>query len=439
MQYNTWIRPLIAEPAGDQALYLRAPNSIICDWVKDKYGDIISEAWIKQSKAPQIQIVYGVGDPLSLMTEQATKRDEKTPAKNKKLSSKINGETPHAFRNQLDLKSEYIFNNFVSGESNEIARSYAEQVAEHYGESRHNPLMIYGGVGLGKTHLMHAIGNHVQQRNPHARIVLCRAEAFVNDMLKSIKLNAMEAFHHYYRSADILLLDDVQFFAGKERSQREVFHAIEHLHHNASQMVITCDRYPSEIPQLDARLRSRFIAGLSAIVEPPDLETRTAIVMLKAEQAGFHLPEDSALYIAQQYRASVRELEGGLNGVIARANFTGRDIDLELTRQALADVVNSRGRGPSLAEIKKRVADYYQIRVAALDSKQRTRSLARARQMAMSLARELTSLSLLEIGRDFGGRDHTTVLHASRKIEQLRRSDETIDSDFRNLMRALSN
>ncbi|WP_428819640.1 chromosomal replication initiator protein DnaA [Microbulbifer sp. MCCC 1A16149] len=346
-------------------------------------------------------------------------------------------EVEGAIKHGSSLNRGFTFASFVEGKSNQLGLAAAQQISDNPGGA-YNPLFIYGGVGLGKTHLMHAVGNALVDRNPNAKVVYLHSERFVADMVKALQLNAISDFKRYYRSVDALLIDDIQFFAGKERSQEEFFHTFNALLEGGQQIILTCDRYPKEIDGLEERLKSRFGWGLTVAVEPPELETRVAILMKKAEQVGVDLPHDSAFFIAQRIRSNVRELEGALRRVIANAQFTGRAIDDILVREALKDLLALQDRLVSIDNIQRVVAEYYKIKVADLLSKRRSRSVARPRQVAMSLAKELTNHSLPEIGDAFGGRDHTTVLHACRKIKQLQESDGDIREDVRLLTRSLT-
>lgn len=346
-------------------------------------------------------------------------------------------EVHEALQHQHNLVSGYTFDAFVEGKSNQLALAAANQVAENPGGA-YNPLFLYGGVGLGKTHLMHAVGNALKANQPDARIVYLHSERFVADMVKALQLNAISDFKRYYRSVDALLIDDIQFFAKKDRSQEEFFHTFNALLESGQQMILTCDRYPKEIEGLEERLKSRFGWGLTVAVEPPDLETRVAILMNKANKASLDLPPDAAFFIAQRIRSNVRELEGALKRVIASANFTRRPITVELVKESLKDLLALQDKQVSLDNIQRTVAEYYKIKVADLNSRRRNRSVARPRQVAMALAKELTNYSLPEIGDSFGGRDHTTVLHACRKIKELRETSSDIHEDYKNLLRLLT-
>jgi chromosomal replication initiator protein len=353
------------------------------------------------------------------------------------LASQRQVEVEGAIKHQNYLVDNYTFDNFVEGKSNQLALAAAGQVAENPGGS-YNPLFLYGGVGLGKTHLMHAVGNALLKSNPEAKVVYLHSERFVADMVKALQLNAISDFKRYYRSVDALLIDDIQFFAGKERSQEEFFHTFNALLEGGQQMILTCDRYPKEIDGLEERLKSRFGWGLTVAVEPPELETRVAILMKKASQARIELPPDAAFFIAQRIRSNVRELEGALKRVIASAHFTAKPIDVGLIKESLKDLLALQDKQVSLDNIQRTVAEYYKIKVADLMSKRRSRSVARPRQVAMALAKELTNHSLPEIGDSFGGRDHTTVLHACRKIKELRETESDIREDYKNLLRSLT-
>ncbi|GGK62264.1 chromosomal replication initiator protein DnaA [Amphritea balenae] len=340
-------------------------------------------------------------------------------------------------RHQSNLNQSFTFNSFVQGKSNQLALAAAQQVADNPGGS-YNPLFIYGGVGLGKTHLMHAVGMEMLQRNPNAKIVYLHSERFVADMVKALQLNAINDFKRYYRSVDALLIDDIQFFAGKERSQEEFFHTFNALLEGGQQMILTSDRYPKEINGVEERLKSRFGWGLTVAIEPPELETRVAILMKKAEEAQVRLPDDSAFFLAQKIRSNVRELEGALKRVIANAHFTGNAITTPFIKESLKDLLALQDKQVSIDNIQRVVADYYKIKVSDLLSKRRSRSVARPRQVAMSLSKELTNHSLPEIGDAFGGRDHTTVLHGCRKVASLRETDTDIREDYQNLLRHLT-
>ncbi|MCV6589761.1 MAG: chromosomal replication initiator protein DnaA [Marinobacterium sp.] len=340
-------------------------------------------------------------------------------------------------KHQSNLNAAFTFESFVQGKSNQLALAAAQQVADNPG-SAYNPLFIYGGVGLGKTHLMQAVGIEMRKRNPNARIVYLHSERFVADMVKGLQLNAINDFKRYYRSVDALLIDDIQFFAGKERSQEEFFHTFNALLESGQQMILTSDRYPKEISGVEERLKSRFGWGLTVAIEPPELETRVAILMKKATEAKIQLPDDAAFFLAQKIRSNVRELEGALKRVIANAHFTGNAITTPFIKESLKDLLALQDKQVSIDNIQRVVADYFKIKVSDLLSKRRSRSVARPRQVAMSLAKELTNHSLPEIGDAFGGRDHTTVLHACRKIKELRESDTDIREDYQNLLRHLT-
>ena len=424
---------------------LAAPNRFIRDFVAEKYSSMIN-AYLLDVVAPasaQVSvIVVGVAvDPAETRvhaTAPPALRAATSIATTVNLSTKTASRpAPSGLLSPSSLVEGYTFERFVEGKSNQLALAAAQQVAEHPGLS-YNPLFLYGGVGLGKTHLMHAVGNAMRRQNPDAKIVYLHSERFVADMVKALQLNAINDFKRFYRSVDALLIDDIQFFANKDRSQEEFFHTFNALLEGGQQMILTCDRYPKEIDGVEERLKSRFGWGLTVAVEPPDLETRVAILMKKAEQSHISLEHEAAFFIAQRIRSNVRELEGALKRVIASANFTGRPFDIELIKDSLKDLLALQDKQVSLDNIKRKVAEYYKIKVADLMSKRRNRSVARPRQVAMALAKELTQHSLPEIGDAFGGRDHTTVLHACRKIRELRDVSPDISEDYQNLLRALT-
>ena len=500
-QFNTWIKPLRAETEG-ALIHLFAPNRFVKEWVGDKFLERISELVQEQDPQSAYSVVLDIRRPARLNgsrhifageTAAAVEtagaeapamdsagvdaRSRQAPPGGVPLSDPAGRQTashrsennstetaqaenpaaavrrihnsPAAFgggrqvevegaiKHQNYLVDHYTFENFVEGKSNQLALAAAGQIAENPGGS-YNPMFLYGGVGLGKTHLMHAVGNALLQRNPEAKVVYLHSERFVADMVKALQLNAITDFKRYYRSVDALLIDDIQFFAGKERSQEEFFHTFNALLEGGQQMILTCDRYPKEIDGLEERLKSRFGWGLTVAVEPPELETRVAILMKKAVQARIDLPPDAAFFIAQRIRSNVRELEGALKRVIASAHFTAKPIDVELIKESLKDLLALQDKQVSMDNIQRTVAEYYKIKIADLMSKRRSRSVARPRQVAMSLAKELTNHSLPEIGDSFGGRDHTTVIHACRKIKELRETNSDIREDYKNLLRSLT-
>jgi chromosomal replication initiator protein len=438
-QFNTWIRPLQAE-WHDTGLTLSAPNRFIRDFVVERYVPLIASYLMDVVSPARAQVSVTVADDVAggarpvLSVERPVQRMGVVSQPAVRSSPKP---APAALVTSSSLVEGYTFERFVEGKSNQLALAAAQQVAEHPGAS-YNPLFLYGGVGLGKTHLMHAVGNAMRRQNPEAKIIYLHSERFVADMVKALQLNAINDFKRFYRSVDALLIDDIQFFANKDRSQEEFFHTFNALLEGGQQMILTCDRYPKEIDGVEERLKSRFGWGLTVAVEPPDLETRVAILMKKAEQSHISLAPDAAFFIAQRIRSNVRELEGALKRVIASANFTGRPFDIELIKDSLKDLLALQDKQVSLDNIKRKVAEYYKIKVADLMSKRRNRSVARPRQVAMALAKELTQHSLPEIGDAFGGRDHTTVLHACRKIKELRDTNSDISEDYQNLLRSLT-
>jgi len=457
----------IASVGAGQQVQLLAPNRFIEDWVKSKFlariqelfvefgGGHCSVAVIAQAESAPIfreqqrsiaaqpdQPLIGdrvesvVADPTPARTRDIILPDAPQILRPLTAPAIITSAAEHSLKSNLN--SAFTFDTFVEGKSNQLALAAAQQVAENPGGS-YNPLFIYGGVGLGKTHLMHAVGNAMRERKPDAKIVYLHSERFVADMVKALQLKAIDEFKQFYRSVDALLIDDIQFFAGKDRSQEEFFHTYNALLERGQQMILTCDRYPKEIDGVEERLKSRFGWGLTVAVEPPELETRVAILINKAEQTGMDLSRDAAFFIAQRIRSNVRELEGALKRVMAHAQFSGRVIDIDLIRESLKDLLALQDKLVTIDNIQRVVADYYKLKMSDLLSKRRSRSVARPRQIAMALAKELTNYSLPEIGEAFGGRDHTTVLHACRKVKELEQSDREIERDLKNLFRTLSN
>nr|WP_272889420.1 chromosomal replication initiator protein DnaA [Stutzerimonas stutzeri] len=458
-QFNTWIRPLQVEAEGEE-LRIYAPNRFVLDWVNEKYLSRLLELLSERATglAPSLSLLIGSKRTAAAALPSAMARSQQQSAPVAALAPTAPTETfatkepahaPAPARAERNVQVEgglkhtsylnrtFTFENFVEGKSNQLARAAAWQVADNP-KHGYNPLFLYGGVGLGKTHLMHAVGNHLLKKNPNAKVVYLHSERFVADMVKALQLNAINEFKRFYRSVDALLIDDIQFFAKKERSQEEFFHTFNALLEGGQQVILTSDRYPKEIDGLEERLKSRFGWGLTVAVEPPELETRVAILMKKADQANVDLPHDAAFFIAQRIRSNVRELEGALKRVIAHAHFMGRDITIELIRESLKDLLALQDKLVSVDNIQRTVAEYYKIKISDLLSKRRSRSVARPRQVAMALSKELTNHSLPEIGDAFGGRDHTTVLHACRKIAELRELDADIREDYKNLLRTLT-
>lgn len=422
-QFNTWIKPLQA--VDDEAgVRLLAPNRYIKDQVNDQFLARIREL-LAENGSDRVELEIG-SSAIPVPDGAARSKSSNTFAARER------------FYPLLDLNKEMTFDTFVEGKSNQLARAAAVQVSENVGRSSYNPLLLYGGVGLGKTHLMHAVGNSIADRHPNLKISYMYAQRFMEDMVRAIEHGTMSDFTQYYRSVDVLLMDDIQFLAKGIKTQEEFFHVFNRLQEDGSQIVLTCDRYPKEIEGLEERLESRFVWGMTAPVEPPELETRVAILMKKAELEQVELPSDAAFFVAERIRSNVRELEGALKRVIANAKFTERMISIDQVMESLRDVIAIQDRQIGFENIQKTVADYYKIRVGDLHSKRRTRSIARPRQVAMALAKELTNHSLPEIGDAFGGRDHTTVLHACRKIEELRESHREIREDYNNLLRLLT-
>lgn len=438
-EFNMWIRPLQAE-LNENKLYLYAPNRFVLDWVKNKYLSRISHLLhqIFADDAPLLYLEVGTKMPSHLIKETANSAEvNQANASKQVLPSWKKQDERIALAYKSGINRKHTFLSFVEGKSNQLACAAAKQVAENPGKA-YNPLFIYGSTGLGKTHLLHAVGNGITNAKGKANVVYMHSERFVQDMVKALQNNKIEEFKRYYRSVDALLIDDIQFFANKERSQEEFFHTFNALLEGHQQIILTSDRYPKEINGIEDRLKSRFGWGLTIAIEPPELETRVAILMKKAEENGIRLQEEVAFFIAKRLRSNVRELEGALNKVIANANFTGKAITIDFVKEALKDLLALQEKLITIENIQKTVAEYYKIKVADLLSKRRSRSVARPRQVAMALAKELTNKSLPEIGDAFGGRDHTTVLHACRKITELREESNDIKEDYSNLIRTLS-
>lgn len=440
-QFNMWIRPLQAV-SSQGALVLYAPNRFVLDWVREKYLELVSNLVSDLSDNP-LPVKLEVG------TSRAISVDMITPGQSKPESSNAtkpmdppaavkSASTPTPPQHRNNLIPTYTFESFVEGKANRMACAAAQQVAENPGTHGYNPLLFYGGVGLGKTHLMHAVGNYILKQNPNAKIMYLHSERFVQDMVSALRNKTINEFKRFYRSLDVLLIDDIQFFAGKEQSQEEFFHTFNSLLENNQQIILTCDKYPKEIEGLEERLKSRFGWGLSQPMEPPELETRVAILKKKAEEARIDLPSDAAFFIAQRIRSNVRELEGALRRVIAHVQFTGESVTVGLVKDALKDLLASHARQVSIDNIQRIVADYYNIKIADLLSPRRSRSVTRPRQVAMALSKELTSHSYPEIGDGFGGRDHTTVIHGCKKVLELRESDSDFETDYQNLLRSLT-
>ena len=424
-QFSQWISPLQAEQTLDDVVIF-APNNYIFEAInQEKFFPLIKQAIIKICGSSVTNVSLVVGDKAS--EESAI---EILATSNSATKTAI---TPH----KSNLNPNFTFASFVEGKSNQLAKAAAQQVAENCGKA-YNPLFLYGGVGLGKTHLMQAIGNLIMQNKKDAKVVYLHSERFVADMVKGLQSNSINEFKKFYRSVDALLIDDIQFFSGKERSQEEFFHTFNSLLEGQQQIILTSDRYPKEIHGIEERLKSRFGAGLTVVVQPPELETRVAILVNKAEQHNIVLPYEVAFFIAKRIRSNVRELEGALKRVIANAHFTGNEITLELVKESLKDLLAIQEKLVSIDNIMKTAAEYYKVKMADLLSKRRSRAIARPRQLAMALCKELTNHSLPEIGDAFGGRDHTTVLHACRQIKSLAETNADIAEDWSNSMRTLA-
>jgi chromosomal replication initiator protein len=428
-QFNTWIRPLHIVEKPD-CVEVFAPNRFVLDWIREKYASRIESLLAELSPERPIEMILSVDNNPRPPIETPATRPEAVrvpaaarPTRNNKVVSR--------------LKNDFTFSNFVAGKSNQLARAASLQIAEKLGKA-YNPLFICGGVGLGKTHLMHAVGNLVLENQPNTNVVYLHSERFVADMVKGLQHNTINEFKRFYRSVDALLIDDIQFFAGKERSQEEFFHTFNALLEGQRQIILTCDRYPKEVSGVEERLKSRFGWGLTVAIEPPELETRVAILKSKALQSDISFPDEVAFFVAKRFKSNIRELEGALHRLIANSHFTGQAISLDFAKSALKDLLALQDKMVTIENIQKTVAEYYKMRVADLLSKRRSRSIARPRQIAMALSKELTNHSLPEIGDAFGGRDHTTVIHACRKIADLRRSESRINEDFVNLERILT-
>lgn len=433
-QFNTWIRPLKINE-NNETITVSAPNRFVLDWVRENYLNKINNLLedLDQQSPKRVNLTIG--------QSQTAPHTEKSPQPKQIIQSATKSEPKPAAKVSIDHRSNlnpnFSFEKFVEGKSNQLANAAAKQVSENPGTA-YNPLFIYGGVGLGKTHLMHAVGNLILDKKPNGKVIYLHSERFVADMVKALQTNTIDEFKRYYRSVDALLIDDIQFFANKERSQEEFFHTFNALLEGNQQVILTCDRYPKEIDGVEERLKSRFGWGLTVAIEPPELETRVAILISKAESSGIKLPNEVAFFIAKRIRSNVRELEGALKRVIANAQFTGKPITIEFVKEALRDLIAAQDKQISVENIQKTVAEYYKIKVADILSKRRSRSVARPRQVAMSLAKELTNRSLPEIGDAFGGKDHTTVLHACRKIKELKDENLDIEEDYTNLLRILT-
>jgi chromosomal replication initiator protein len=442
-QFNTWIKPLKLDPLPSSSIVLLAPNRFIRDWVLDKFLSRITEIY-QQLSSTRCEIKVVASESKTSAPKQAILQPQVLTGRSLPATTAI--EVPATrppvnveggLNHKTYLNSTFTFNSFVEGKSNQLALAASRQIADNPGGS-YNPLFIYGAVGLGKTHLMHAVGNELRRQKPNAKIVYLHSERFVADMVKALQLNAINDFKRFYRSVDALLIDDMQFFAGKERSQEEFFHTFNALLEGGKQMILTCDRYPKEIDGLEERLKSRFGWGLTVSVEPPELETRVAILMKKATQAKVALPTEAAFFIAQRVRSNVRELEGALKRVIASAHFTGRPINVDLIRESLKDLLAIQDRLVTIDNIQRVVSEYYKLKMSELLSKRRSRSIARPRQVAMALAKTLTNHSLPEIGEAFGGRDHTTVMHACKKVKELQEESRDMQDDMKHLLRTLT-
>lgn len=429
-QFNTWIRPLSLDsdvtPSGE--LKLVAPNRFVLQWVKERFLARIEAMGLEFFSSPiHVSLSLAANEPPPAAP---------APPQASKAAMPRNGATRGASVERSSLIKDFTFDSFVAGKANQLARAAALQVAEHPGTS-YNPLFVYGGVGLGKTHLIHAIGNFVLTQHPAARVRYLHASDYVSDVVRAYQQKSFDDFKRYYHSLDLLLIDDIQFFTGKDRTQEEFFYAFNALIEAHKQVIITCDTYPKDLSGLDERLKSRFSWGLTVAIEPPEQEMRVAIILKKAEAVSFKLDENVAFFIAKHIRSNVRELEGALKSVIAFARFSGKEITLDTAKEALKDLLMAQNRQITVENIQKTTADYYKLKVSDLLAQKRARNIARPRQMAMALAKDLTQMSLPEIGDAFGGRDHTTVLHACRTIAALRDKDHDINRDYHVLEQVL--
>ncbi len=452
-QLNTWIRPLQAQQNRDN-LRLMAPNQFVLNWVQSNFYPRIQEIASAAARPAEVKVALEIGsgvipiDNAPEMGRQATidldgdsgtvESRQQTADKSHSDNSQVSGkELIHRAQARAHLNPGYIFDNFVEGKSNQFGRAAAVQICENPGKA-YNPFFICGASGLGKTHLMQSVGNAILEFNPRARVKYLNSESYVAGMVAALQRNTMNEFKRVYRQLDALLIDDIQFFAGKGRTQEEFFHTFNALYESGSQIIMTCDRYPKEVEGLEERLVSRFQGGMTVAVEPPDFETRVAILNSKAEQRGIELPSEVSFFVAKHIVSNVRELEGALSRMAANAEFMKSALTLDFARETLRDLVAVEARRITIENIQKTVAEYYKIRLSDLSAKTRSRSIARPRQIAMSLAKELTQKSLPEIGAAFGGRDHTTVLHACRKVAELRKDDMSVGEDYANLLRTLS-
>lgn len=436
-QFNTWIRPLHAIQESNQ-IRLLAPNKFVLDWVNSHYIELINSFFTHIEGEDSLLVVLEIGSK-PRKQEAGTINGLQHVQKSRMPQQPKSSQPPSEVILESNINPNFTVDTFVEGKSNQLARAAAIQIGANPGTA-YNPLFIYGGVGLGKTHLLHAVANIILSNNPASRVVYLHSEAFVASMVKALQNNTIENFKRCYRSVNALLIDDVQFFAGKERSQEEFFHTFNALFESRQQIILTSDRFPKEVTGLEERLKSRFGWGLTVAIEPPDLETRVAILKRKAQQLfDVDLPNEVAFFIGKRVRSNIRELEGALRKIIASARFTGKPISLDFAKEALKDLLAAHDKQVTIENIQKTVAEYFKIRVSELLSSKRNRSIARPRQIAMSLAKELTNHSLPEIGNAFGGKDHTTVLYATRKIAALKESDTRIAEDYGNLLRTLTN
>lgn len=435
-EFNMWLRPLKANETAPNVLTLYAWNNFVKIQLENVYFGKITKLMQDLSQNPNLTLK--VVDESRLIKNETTPSAPTSANLNKAPENNVSSENEQSAPFRSNLNPYHLFDNFVEGKSNQLARAVGQKVAKNPGDKASNPLFLYGGTGLGKTHLLQAVGNGILQDKPNARVVYIHADRFMQEYVKALQTNQMERFKRFYRSLDALLIDDIQFLSGKDSTQEEFFNTFNSLFEGSKQIILTSDRYPREIEKIDDRLKSRFSWGLSIAIEPPELETRVAILLKKAEEKQIDLPEEVAFFIGQKLRTNVRELEGALNRVHANADFTGKAITVDFVRETLKDMLSLQDKLVTVENIQKVVAEYYRIKVSDLKGKGKMRSIARPRQLAMALAKELTNRSLPEIGKGFGDRDHTTVLYACRKIEELREEDSSLQEDWSNLIRTLS-
>ncbi len=424
--FETWLKPTVIESITDEEINLLVPNKFFGEWIKDHFMELIDNALRQITNKDTIKINFVISKKDDV--------DKKESMEVKKQSK--SGEQKIEVKKRAGLNFKYTFSNFVPGPCNEFAYAAARAVAESPAKA-YNPLFIYGGVGLGKTHLINAIGHYILDLQPTTKIMYVSTEKFTNEVINSIRYERMQEFRNKYRNADVLLVDDIQFIAGKEATQEEFFHTFNALYETERQIIISSDRFPKDIPDMEDRLRSRFSWGLIADIQPPDLETRIAILRKKAENERINLSDEVALYLANLVRSNVRDLEGALIRVGAFASFTNSEITVELAKEVLKNTISDRERVITIDDIQREVANSFHIKVSELKSKKRTKSLVLPRQISMYMCRELINLSFPEIGKHFGGKDHTTVIHACKQVERIKERDPVTKEKIESIMRIL--